>query len=297
MGSSVGRCTSKAMDSEKFCLKWNEFEENIRNSFKSLRSEGKLFDVTLATDDGHQVQAHKVILSAGSDFFSRIFSECNQRNMLVYLKGISRTDLENVTNFLYNGETLVTQEELNSFLETAQELKVTGLQNVEDDNKSNLNVSENDLYGRLDIDLERTDDVERTMARGNKDTIHQDLSMPSETKLIVSDNNIEFVNQDLKEQLQNLIEKSMGVWKCKVCNKTAKTAQHMREHAETHIHGVVHSCSICKKTFSTTYSMRTHVNKIHSKLYFCNDCGREDMNKMTVHNHKKKCHGTPEEQM
>ena len=100
------------MVSEKFCLKWNEFEENIRNSFKSFRSEGKLFDVTLATDDGHQIQAHKVILSAGSDFFRNIFSKCIQSSMLVYLKGISRTDLENVTNFLYNGETFVTQEEL-----------------------------------------------------------------------------------------------------------------------------------------------------------------------------------------
>ena len=63
------------MDSEMYCLKWNEFEENIRNSFKSFRSEGKLFDVTLASDDGHQIQAHKIILSAGSDFFRNIFSQ------------------------------------------------------------------------------------------------------------------------------------------------------------------------------------------------------------------------------
>ena len=112
---SVDSCTSQAMDSEMYCLKWNEFEENIRNFFNLFRSEGKLFDVTLASDDGHQIQAHKIILSAGSDFFSRIFSECNQRNMLVYLKGISRTDLENVTNFLYNGETLVSHQESNAF--------------------------------------------------------------------------------------------------------------------------------------------------------------------------------------
>ena len=75
------------MDSEKYCLKWNEFEENIRNTFKTFRSEGKLFYVTLASDDGHQIQAHKMISSAGSDFFRNIFSQCNQNNMLVYLKG------------------------------------------------------------------------------------------------------------------------------------------------------------------------------------------------------------------
>jgi len=293
MGESlVDSCTSKAMDSEKFCLKWNEFEDNIRNSFKSFRSEGTLFDVTLATDDGHQVQAHKVILSAGSDFFKNIFSEYNQSNMLVYLKGISKTDLENVTNFLYNGETLVTQEELNAFLQTAQELKVTGLQIVEDDNKSNLDVSRNDLYSRLDIPLDGTDDVQRIMAKSNDDTIQQDPSMHSETKLIVPPGNAEYLN----EQLGNLLEKSLGVWKCKVCNKTGKYEYHMREHAEIHIQGIVHSCSICKKTFSTTHSMRTHVNDIHSKLYFCKVCRKEDMNKQGVRDHKKKCIGTPEEQ-
>ena len=53
------------MDTEKFFLRWNEFEDNIRHSFKALRHENRLLDVTLATDDGYQIQAHKVILSAG----------------------------------------------------------------------------------------------------------------------------------------------------------------------------------------------------------------------------------------
>ena len=194
------------MDSEKYCLKWNEFEENIRNSFKSFRSEGKLFDVTLASDDGHQIQAHKIILSADSDFFRNIFSQCNQNNMLVYLKGISRVDLENVTNFLYNGETLVSHQELNAFLETVQELKVTGFQTVKDENKSNLDVSENDLYSRIDIPHEDTQ-VHRTIAN---DTFQQDLTtIPSETKIIVPVENI-----DQEVQLTNLIEKYSGGWKC-----------------------------------------------------------------------------------
>ena len=74
---------------DKYDLKWNSFEENIRNYFRKLRDDQKLFDVTLATDDGHHIQAHKVILSAGSHFFSDIFQKSNHTNMLVYLKGIS----------------------------------------------------------------------------------------------------------------------------------------------------------------------------------------------------------------
>ena len=137
---------------------------------------------------------------------------------------------------------------------------------MEHKNKSNLDVSENDLYSRIDIPHEDTQ-VHRTIAN---DTFQQDLTtIPSETKIIVPVENI-----DQEVQLTNLIEKYSEGWKCKVCNKTAKYASIIRQHAEIHIQGAMHSGSICKKTFSTSTLLRTHVNNIHSKLYFCKDCGR-----------------------
>ncbi len=47
--------------SEKFCLKWNDFETNISGAFRELREEKDFFDVTLACDDS-QIQAHKVAI-------------------------------------------------------------------------------------------------------------------------------------------------------------------------------------------------------------------------------------------
>ena len=87
---------------DKFRLERNAFEENIRNYFRNLREDQRLFDVTLATDDGQHIQAHKIILSAGSYFFSDIFQNINHTNMLVYLKGISSEKLEEVLDFIYN---------------------------------------------------------------------------------------------------------------------------------------------------------------------------------------------------
>ena len=74
---------------DKFCLNWNGYDANIREYFKKLREDQRLFDVTLVTDDGQHIQAHKIILSAGSNFFSDIFVKSNHSNMLVYLKGIT----------------------------------------------------------------------------------------------------------------------------------------------------------------------------------------------------------------
>ena len=69
-------------------MKWNEFDTNIREYLRILREDQRLFDVTLVTDDGQHIQAHKIILSAGSNFFSDIFLKSNQTNMVIYLKGI-----------------------------------------------------------------------------------------------------------------------------------------------------------------------------------------------------------------
>ena len=114
------------MGSEKFCLRWNDFESNISTAFRELRDDKDFFDVTLACN-GEQIQAHKVILSACSPFFRNILRRNPHQHPLLYLKGVKYTDLQSVLNFMYHGEVNVAQEELNSFLAVAEELSVKGL--------------------------------------------------------------------------------------------------------------------------------------------------------------------------
>lgn len=114
------------MASEKFCLRWNDFESNISTAFRELRDDKDFFDVTLACDD-EQIQAHKVILSACSPFFRTVLRRNPHAHPLLYLKGVKFSDLQSVLNFMYHGEVNVAQEELNSFLAVAEELRVKGL--------------------------------------------------------------------------------------------------------------------------------------------------------------------------
>merc|ERR1719233_825275 len=113
---------------DKWCMKWNEFDTNIREYLIILREDQRLFDVTLVTGDGQHIQAHKIILSAGSHFFNDIFLKSNHTNMMIYLKGISSDTLEPVIDFIYNGEVSITQEQLKVFIETGKELLVKGLE-------------------------------------------------------------------------------------------------------------------------------------------------------------------------
>ena len=112
--------------SEKFCLRWNDFESNISGAFQEIRAEKDFFDVTLACEDD-QVEAHKVILSACSPFFKGVLRRNPHQHPLLYLKGIKHSEMMAVINFMYCGEVSVAQEDLNNFLSVAEELKIKGL--------------------------------------------------------------------------------------------------------------------------------------------------------------------------
>jgi hypothetical protein len=114
------------MESEKFCLRWNDFETNIISAFRYLRDDKDFFDITLVCED-EQIQAHKVILSACSPFFHKILRRNPHQHPLLYMKGVKSSDMESLLDFMYHGEVNVAQEELNTFLAVAEDLNVKGL--------------------------------------------------------------------------------------------------------------------------------------------------------------------------
>ena len=112
---------------EKFCLRWNEFESNLGSALRDLRDNRDFFDLTLACDDAQEIQVHRVILSACSTFFRNILRRLPHHHPLIYLRGIKLTDLQSLVNFIYHGEVNIAQEDLNSFLILAEDLKIKGL--------------------------------------------------------------------------------------------------------------------------------------------------------------------------
>ena len=114
------------MGSEKFCLRWNDFESQLSGSFKEIRESKDFFDVTLVSEE-RQLEAHKVIISACSPFFRDILRRNPHQHPLLYLKGVKHKQLESVLDFIYHGEVNVAQNDLNSFLAVAEELQIKGL--------------------------------------------------------------------------------------------------------------------------------------------------------------------------
>ena len=108
---------------EKLCLQWNDFKENAIGSLGSLKDHRDFLDVTLAAEDGKQVEAHKVILAISSPFFLNLLKRNKHPHPLIYMKGIKSEDLLAIVDFLYFGEANIYQENLDSFLAIAEELQ------------------------------------------------------------------------------------------------------------------------------------------------------------------------------
>merc|ERR1712204_64011 len=112
---------------EKLCLKWNDFQENVSSAFGSLRDDIDFSNVTLACEDGQQVEAHKVILAASSPFFKNLLKRNKHPHPLIYMRGVRSDDLVAIVDFLYYGEANVYQENIEAFLALAEELNLKGL--------------------------------------------------------------------------------------------------------------------------------------------------------------------------
>ena len=105
--------------SEKFCLKWNDYQSNWNRSLSELRNDNDFADVTLISDDKVKFSAHKILLSSCSNMFKFIIKENTNAKTLLYLGGVSSRNLEFILDYIYYGEVNIYQEHLDSFLESA----------------------------------------------------------------------------------------------------------------------------------------------------------------------------------
>ena len=88
---------------------------NLVTRFTGLYQSETLVDVTLAAEGKH-LQAHKMILSACSDYFHSLFGVNPCQHPIVILKDVTFEDLQVIVQFMYNGIVNVSSEKLPDIL-------------------------------------------------------------------------------------------------------------------------------------------------------------------------------------
>lgn len=112
---------------DQFCLKWNNYQLSLTSAFKHILEEEEFVDVTLSAG-GKNLKAHKVVLSACSSYFRDLLKGIGlwQHPVLV-LRDVQFLELQSILEFVYLGEVNVEQDRLESFLKTAELLRIKGL--------------------------------------------------------------------------------------------------------------------------------------------------------------------------
>ena len=88
---------------DTFALAWGDFASNAAQSFAELRKDSEFSDVTLACDDDTMIRAHKVVLASCSPVFRKLFQQYNHSNPLIILRGLKKTQLDNIIDYAYFG--------------------------------------------------------------------------------------------------------------------------------------------------------------------------------------------------
>ena len=258
--------------SEQFCLKWNDFSENILSTFIELRTENDLSDVTLACEDGSQIEAHKLVLSAGSHFFRNLLRKKKRETPMIYMRGLKSSELTAIVDFLYLGEVNIPETELNSFLLIAEELQLQGLAGGGEMNKKSIEeeINTNKKYSSRTNQMDDiTKHVEVTKEELDSSyikppTISKDYPVSSGfTGQIVNMTD----NDDLNQKMTELIEWNGETWSCTVCgkmaNKTPDGKKNLKRHTQTHLDGVSYPCNLCGKEFRSSVNLCQHLYRLH----------------------------------
>ena len=250
------------MDS-KFNLKWKEFQLNVTKSFRDLRKENNFYDVTLVSDDQKQVSAHKVVLSACSEYFSNILKQNPHSHPLLCLDGVSSTDLNNMLDYVYLGEVQIYQDDLDRFLEVAQKFKLEGLlqKQGQDDTEEPEGLEELEEFQTLEeYKKEKIADAQMSNIKPEVKSMQRN----SQIEKVSFDETALSSPDELNDKIEQMFTRnSDNSFTCNTCDKTSRHRGHMKEHVEIHIEGLSYTCNTCGKTSRSATGLRLHKAKYH----------------------------------
>ncbi|KAG6452522.1 zinc finger and BTB domain-containing protein 14 [Manduca sexta] len=283
----------------QFSLRWNNYVSHVTEAFNVLRFENDLVDVTLCCDGG-KIKAHKMLLSACSNYFKQIFKENPCQHPVIIFRNFKFEDLNAIINFMYHGEVNIFQEQLESFLITAELLEVKGLtDNADDDSsKSTLRITDNaslDLSSKTSRFVEdivpvlSDEPINLAPAASTRDeyipqaspmknigdqeneiqpeTSKTDDNMGSKVKTITPPaEEMQVDAQSSSTTVEDLSEKNnsesdLAKFRCQLCPKGFKHPTSLTLHKDAHAGKT--QCPVCHRSFSRSYDMRSHLQRIH----------------------------------
>uniref|UniRef100_A0A2M4AI94 Uncharacterized protein n=1 Tax=Anopheles triannulatus TaxID=58253 RepID=A0A2M4AI94_9DIPT len=170
------------MPAQQFSLRWNNYTHYIATAFDALRYEEDFVDVTLCCE-GRKIRAHKILLSACSPYFKDVFKENPCQHPVIIFKNVRYTDLMSIVEFMYQGEVSIGQDQLPSFLHTAEMLTIRGLTDNSSDTRQTQQtgtVGSTSSIAQQLLQTQSTNVLDKSLATG--ESIY--LTLPSNSTIV-----------------------------------------------------------------------------------------------------------------
>lgn len=217
--------------SEKVVLAGEDYGNDLMNVFKELASDEDFTNVTLVTDGGQKIKAHKVVLSAFSPFFKELLLDNVHQHPLLYLRGVKYEFLRAILDFIYLGQAKVEMDQVNQFIELANDLKIKGLR----------------------AELAPTKEPTR---RNN----FENLGTKTSRKATISS----VKKCSIKKEISNLSERTC-FYACHICDYETETKTDLMSHIEiTHTEGI-HTCKQCDFYTADNATLKEHEEQSHGR--------------------------------
>ena len=219
--------------------------------------------MTLALGSTKTIEAHKVVLASGIQYFKTLLTQNKHQNPLIYMRNIHERDLLAVVDFLYLGEVNILQENLENFLNLAEDLQLKGLSGPNERKEDQhlvqphkVGATEPSRRRRTKLDTQDTVQNTQAMFQGEDmggtdqfDNQEMAMSLVSESPIPKSSVSFRDGNEELDIKIRSLMERIDGALSCTVCGMVNKRYKSdIKKHIESmHIEGGSHPCSICGK--------------------------------------------------
>merc|ERR1719186_331674 len=290
-------------DTNNYCLSFKQFESSIASSWQELQEYNEFYDVSLACED-QLILSHKIVISSRSPVLRNILKQNTSQHPVIYLKGVRYQHLQQLLNFIYRGECYIATEDIESFMEVAEDLKIIGLSGKNNDRKI-LNPEINMQSDQTEIESSpKGKCVQQESFIDFKDKIifnavtpilegqqnmkeDKDNQYKPETKSVLCD-------QDLGEiKYENYTDNLLSAkeFSCDKCDKHYARIDGLQRHKESAHDGINYPCNQCDYTGTTKRGLKLHIDSTHKHIFsYCDQCDKKYTEPGNLKKHKTSSH-------
>ena len=226
------------MTEEKFHLTWppwHSYSDHLKEMMHIMKTDDTFTDVTLVSEDGRKVRAHKVVLGASSPIMRDMMTR--EDTSIVDLKGIALEEINSILQFIYLGEATLQPERMEVFLDAAQKLQIK------------------ELCKESEMEFEKINTLNFEPEQIKKEVVMNQANHQSA----------------LTTPLQSVHESVR--YACNQCDQQFTRQRSLTGHIQSKHEGIKYACKQCNYQASSQSNLTMHKYALHEGLkYACNEC-------------------------